>query len=319
MSEILSKCIPLNLIYKFNNCNHYHLRPWIIDIDKKNIYIDNKWLNRQNIELNTKINNIIQKYNLNIIDDVCDNPIYDMNEIEYELYDLYLYNFNYSVWYFTELNPEITMINLDPKLIHELSIKCCFEFVDFDIIYPTLTDISTQIDNILKKYNRPVFVRLDQMSTKRDSEPKPITNSKQLLSTIVESRSLYKNVYKRNLDVKLIIMPWINIDKRREFRIFIYDKKIVAISQQFIYNKFYYTTEEIKIYYNSIINSNFNMKLPYNDVVCDVYVDELNVCHLIECNPFGSFSASGSSLFCWIKDNEILYGNNNNVEFRFTI
>tara|TARA_R110001599_G_scaffold91574_1_gene240561 strand:+ start:2005 stop:2157 length:153 start_codon:yes stop_codon:yes gene_type:complete len=32
-------------------------------------------------------------------------------------------------------------------------------------------------------------------------------------------------------------------------------------------------------------------------------------CHLIELNPFGAHSPAGSSMFNWIQDRDILYGN----------
>jgi hypothetical protein len=50
-------------------------------------------------------------------------------------------------------------------------------------------------------------------------------------------------------------------------------------------------------------------KIPYKEVTLDVYYDkETQNIFLIECNPFGAWSAAGSSLFEWKKDYDILYG-----------
>ena len=60
--------------------------------------------------------------------------------------------------------------------------------------------------------------------------------------------------------------------------------------------------------------------LPYNDYVMDVFVDimtedkaskkrEMKV-FIIEINPFGAGSSSGSALFEWKTDYDLLYGQN---------
>lgn len=37
----------------------------------------------------------------------------------------------------------------------------------------------------------------------------------------------------------------------------------------------------------------------------------------VEVNPFGAELSSGSALFNWIRDRDILYGDGNEVEFRY--
>lgn len=47
----------------------------------------------------------------------------------------------------------------------------------------------------------------------------------------------------------------------------------------------------------------------YASYVLDVVILEDNKVMLIECNPFGAWMSSGSALFDWQKDYDILYGN----------
>jgi hypothetical protein len=50
-----------------------------------------------------------------------------------------------------------------------------------------------------------------------------------------------------------------------------------------------------------------------------VLIGEDNQPYFIEVNPFGSEYSSGSALFHWIQDHEILYENGENVTVRYVV
>lgn len=313
------KPIPHYLINKYNNCNHHENRPYI-HINSGEIYLDNEWLNKQSHLFKE---NLIELLSLNSITILLEKPIdIVMSEyltpIEWKIYHLYLGKFDYSKWYNNKLISNVSIVDLNFDVIKQVSINCCTNNKNFDDEIHKLDIEHSIIDNILKNHNLPVFVRLDQSSAKMDIELEPIYNAKQILYQITNSNELLRKIYRKNSQTHLIILPWKTINKANEFRIFIYNNKIVAISQQHLYDKYYYTNEQIKEIMNCILNNDFIKYLPYSEVVCDVFVDN-NKCELIECNPYGSYSASGSGLFCWIKDSKLLMGLCDDVEFRFTI
>lgn len=313
------KTISNYLTDRFNNCNHHCLRPYVSISDKK-IYLDPSWLDRQDSDLKKKILDFLEISGIEIVYNLAESEIpEDMTLIEWHVYHLYVNNFDYSVWHNDQLIPNVSIVDLSLEKIKEASTNCCFNFSDIEFELPKLQEEYQKISTVLEKYVTPVFVRLDQSSAKHDTTLEPLSTAKDILAQIVNSKKLYKSIYGRNIEPKLIIMPWKDIDPKYEFRIFVLNKKIVAISQQHLYRKYNYTLGEINNIFSAIKNVNFINELLYQDVVCDVFVDNSNVCYLIECNPYGPYSASGSSLFCWIKDKKILLENSDTIEFRFTV
>ena len=61
--------------------------------------------------------------------------------------------------------------------------------------------------------------------------------------------------------------------------------------------------------------------LPYKSFVADIWIDfDDSKAYLIECNPFGIHSASGSALFNWKRDCDILYGiDTKSPQFRYLV
>jgi hypothetical protein len=303
--------IPSYLTSRLNDCNHYGERPWVLT-SKNQLYLDPFWLNKQTEDFKRELFELLGN---NVSDEPVD-PTPDMTDIEWDIYHLYLNNFNYSRWHNDNLIQNVSIIDLDLKRIKEVSSNCCYNFGNFLFELPKLQEEYQNITEALKKYDSPVFVKLDQLSAKTDTEIRPLKNAEEILFHITHSKKLYKSVYGRNLPVKLILIPWKKIDPKYEFRIFICNKKVVAISQQNLYDQYHYTVDEITNIIHLIKNADLIHYLPYQEVVCDIFIENNN-CHLIECNPYGAYSASGSSLFCWIKDKNLLLGKEDFIEFRF--
>jgi hypothetical protein len=111
--------------------------------------------------------------------------------------------------------------------------------------------------------------------------------------------------------------------------VFVCDGKVTALSQQHLYdvNKLLCNKSEIEVkniatrwvrkvldYYNSTIRS----KVPLTRCVIDIAILDNDEMYFIETNTFGTEYASGSSLFGWKEDYDILYGLTDQVEFRWT-
>eukprot|EP00466_Bigelowiella_natans_P011041 jgi/Bigna1/90870/estExt_fgenesh1_pg.C_810086 len=108
-----------------------------------------------------------------------------------------------------------------------------------------------------------------------------------------------------------------DLPQDHEFRCFIHKKCITAISQ---YDpKYVFSALQNRIYVEKLRNIiiKFHEKvakaLPFDSYVMDVAVLPDMTCTLIEMNPFGAHLSSGSALFHWENDFEILYGRDGNV------
>lgn len=155
------------------------------------------------------------------------------------------------------------------------------------------------------------------------------TNIKKLIIRSVYELSTYLlrsdriGLYMSDLNTKyLVFREWIDFDITEEFRCFVYDKKLIAISQ------YEYGTElpksmqvpesivsHIKFFVDQVIGL-----IPFNNVVLDVALkfSNMNV-YFIEFNPFGLESDTDAGLYDWVHDNHILCPIDSNTVNRIDI
>lgn len=88
----------------------------------------------------------------------------------------------------------------------------------------------------------------------------------------------------------LILRPFIHIEKRNEFRVFIYDGEINGISQYFYNETFNYTEQELEDIERTIttfVQGVVIPNVPRSNLVCDVLVNTGGkLVKLIELNPY---------------------------------
>ena len=116
--------------------------------------------------------------------------------------------------------------------------------------------------------------------------------------------------------MNIVIRPYFkNLEPKMEFRLFIKNNKINAISQYLCYDQFEilqditFLTKVRKKILNFYNDDNVCKKLGnvYKNYVLDVFVSvDLKSIFIIEINPFGAYSSSGSALYEWISDDNIL-------------
>jgi sulfur relay (sulfurtransferase) DsrF/TusC family protein len=186
--------------------------------------------------------------------------------------------------------------------------------------------------------NKDYFVRLSTRSPKdsmkleqEDQHLKPIDqlqkrndllkvrDAKHAIELIMNStRTIYDITaffkYKGNYDaINLILRDWMtNLRQDMEFRCYISNKKLTCISQYHCYHVFESLQDETLLMNirGAIVafHEQVSQVLPYENYVMDVMYQENGELIVIECNPFGSHMSSGSGLFNWETDREILYG-----------
>ncbi len=132
--------------------------------------------------------------------------------------------------------------------------------------------------------------------------------------------------------IHLYLFPWVDIDPDKEFRVFVHNNRVTAISQQALYRKndlllnLDETERQQQIHHWCRQIVEFIHKTVSPAVEETSYVTDLAILgeagneqvYFIEQNPFGSQYTSGSGLFHWQGNENILYGHDENlVTFRY--
>jgi hypothetical protein len=190
------------------------------------------------------------------------------------------------------------------------------------------------IRDYLKANN--IFIRSETVSLKEGIHGiGPYKSLKQIIESIctsvpghsvLDTRDTNQSVNKK---IKLYLIKWIQIIEFQEFRIFVKDNKITAISQQHLYKKNIILNLLEKSEKISTINKWIKIIVEYfekyiktkihlSDFCYDFAIIEDDKPYFIEINPFGAEYSSGSSLYEWTLDKEILYGEKENIYFRYT-
>lgn len=293
----------------YNNNNLHEYDPYILRNDK--IVIDKTWWN----SLTDYIRNRIScKIDFELDDLIIPHPIQKDNKCKMLkiMYQSYFDGFDYNIWYRHDIpngpkNVRMVLISNNIKMI----LKTMF-MTGTNNKSEELLEFKNQIDKIMVG-NVPYFVRLSSTSGKNENSLKPLYNSDQVIKHITSNKLFVFQEYDiLDKDSYVIMMPWNTIiDERYEFRIFVVNGKLTAISIQKWFDIIQHTQEELKIFKHALSNIKFLDSFETKTFVADIYVDmETKECHLIEVNPFGAHCGAGSSLFNWIEDYDILHGNN---------
>ena len=240
----------------------------------------------------------------------------------------YISKFNFECWNKKIKNQNFISIDID-KYIEQLCEKH-IEYQEIGIVnLDNLTDIVDELNKILKN-NDEFFLRLSYRSAKDIAEGRmPVSDTKQTLLAIIKSERCFDDMiahrYHQLNDMKLLplcinLVPWRKCYQERELRCFIFEKKLVAITNQFCYGdeKWIFNGRELEIVYkiNKFVN---DLWLTYPDLydaaVIDLELhDDLNPI-LIEFNPYYSKGSTSAILFSWNED--LLYGNSDLIILRY--
>ena len=115
----------------------------------------------------------------------------------------------------------------------------------------------------------------------------------------------------------LAFRKWINYYVEEEFRCFIYNKKLVAISQYEYGNKLPHQMQCSDLIIKAIKNFVDQVNIPYINVVMDVafHISNFDV-YFIEFNAFGLYSDTDAGLYDWCHDSDILHSDGRHIDIR---
>ena len=236
----------------------------------------------------------------------------------WDCYHAYNAQFNYDEWYpyLQELLPPVHIITVKSTDIAVLREICHIKLYREVDIYDKLDDLSgelrKQLREFIEKYTE-LFVKTNKTSGKNYVPLTPKVTVADVID-LLTSQCFLTEYEPRSIErpFSIIVMPWNNsIKSDYEFRVIIHNYSVRGIAQQRwysmcsqMYPNIVHIAQQIIKYYQEQVRN----RLPYPDVVLDLWVDPTDnfSVHLIECNPGGLYATSGSSLFSWIRDYNLL-------------
>lgn len=199
--------------------------------------------------------------------------------------------------------------------------------------------IQTVLDKAAISDQDQLFVRLGATSLK-DSfalnvptakpdhlPPKASSIAKRLFTSgrsVGRLLALGDNIWSEDPGEVLVFERWsADIELRREFRVFCYKGKVTAVSQDIWWEKLGWRNEDLGGFVPAILSTWNVVKnmLPFDTCTMDVLMTRIGKGHwtakIIEFNGFGAHLNTGSDLFHWVKDADILQGSDSSVRVRF--
>lgn len=176
------------------------------------------------------------------------------------------------------------------------------------------------------------FIRVNNVSLKYGEHKEgPYYSFRQIFESIVSSISGHSPIKNDSTELVIYFLNWVQIEPKYEFRVFVFENKITAISQQNLYSTLFeeYTDEPEK--FEHVIKPKLDLVVNYFYSTMINKIDWINSYtfdfaivgdqpYFIELNSFGKEYAAGSALFHWLLDENILYNKfkNDVIEFRYT-
>lgn len=176
------------------------------------------------------------------------------------------------------------------------------------------------------------FARTESVSLK-DGEygVGPYQNLEQVIKSLVTSTRVFKFLSADSNCLRLYFLPFLDdLDRTREFRVFVYKGKIRAISQQNFYESSMWLTEldkmdllenfvygKIVTPFNEIIKPKLDKLLPESYTMDFALIGQDFRPYFIEPNSWGHNYAAGSALFGWEQDHDHLHSDDDYIEFRY--
>jgi len=294
--------LPENIsLLNCNTNNHHDRDPYFIN-EEDELIIDNHWWN---VEVPEKTKELLRERNVEFT--LGNVQIPHENQFDERLIDVYKAfqeGFEYQEWLeYSRTGAKIFKISAEEKA------------------KPDWDSISDRLDIFLKnnfnENENKFFVRTGSTSGKNTVPICSCSTSKEILGHLLKNPEIQLREWNRfDKNTYIICIPWNdNINQRNEFRLFVINNKIVALSPQKYWECHNYSEEELEAVEYAVLNS--EIISPYKTYIIDAWIDFINKkLHVIEFNCFGDHSGAGSSLFNWHKDRDILYGKAQ-PEFRF--
>lgn len=204
-------------------------------------------------------------------------------------------------------------------------------------------DLIQRLSTRFQFLNQKYFIRTENVSLKCGQHGAgPYESMKEVIESLVTCIDGHSPLRYDMASVSLYFIPWVTINPAAEYRVFICEGRMTAISQQHCYTVYpeYDRTRDVELIYRYfkrriqpvILHQSYSIDIAVLDspqplpipLVGEEEGLEDSLVYFIEINCFGKEYAAGSSLFGWIQDEDILYGHRRDGEedliyLRYTI
>lgn len=179
------------------------------------------------------------------------------------------------------------------------------------------------------------FVRSERVSLKEGQHGVgPYTSMKEIIESMVSAGMGHTCFNIEDEECKLYFMKWKDIHPDKEFRIFVHNNEITAISTQHypVFNSWLYNlwindsemgtnhfdqmVQKILVYFEAVIKPALSYLVDYTFDLAMIGDANQEVPYFIEPNGFGGDYPAGSALFHWYYDVDTLH-DSSSIEFRF--
>lgn len=161
------------------------------------------------------------------------------------------------------------------------------------------------------------FVRSDRVSLKEGQHGVgPYKDFKSIIESATSCGPGHQFFDSEDTECTIYLFPWLNLNPYKEFRLFVCENTLTAISDQHLYtvNEYLNTLSntEIESLIGRILDfyeKNIKDKLSHlgNYTIDLGFIQETDMPYFIEPNSFGKLYAAGSALFSWIYDTDALH------------
>jgi hypothetical protein len=203
---------------------------------------------------------------------------------------------------------------------------------EFDVI---VRELDNKFGYLFQNIKPGYFVRVNNVSLKYGQHKEgPYSNIRNILESIVSSIGSHSPIKPNTSSLDIYLIEWVEIKPEFEFRVFVFNNKITAISQQNLYSKLFTNYLSVPDNFINIIKEKLDIVINYfylnmqNKITwISNYTFDFAIIDskpfFIELNSFGKEYAAGSALFHWELDEKILYNDfsdeNLTIEFRYTV
>lgn len=126
-------------------------------------------------------------------------------------------------------------------------------------------------------------------------------------------------------ELTMYAVPWDSrMSPRAEWRVFVHNNRVTAMSQQVWYKDVGISAAAatraaglIVAFWNDAVLPKLTGAIAPSVVVDMAVFEDDDTCMFIEVNPFGAEYSSGSALFHWVHDADVLYGDGSSVTVAF--
>lgn len=188
-----------------------------------------------------------------------------------------------------------------------------------------------ELVEICQKYEKQFipgnwFIRTDRVSLKYGKHGVgPYTNFRDIIESLVTSCVGHLCFDEKDQSCTLYFMKWVDIKDDKEFRIFVHNNEITAISTQDYFTPNPWLSKMSENETGNVvqkIQKHFAQKIAPKLGFIGSYTMDLALIgkedtpYFIEPNSFGANYAAGSALFHWVLDNDVLC-DHKKIEVRF--